>query len=68
VAAGKFHNIFLTESGRLYGLGFNKSGQIGLNNSLYLHAEEATEIYTDGLDIDSISVGSHHTLILATDG
>ena len=51
VHAGKFHNLFLTASGKLYGLGYNKYGQVGISNSLYLHAEEPVEIFTDGVEI-----------------
>lgn len=68
VHAGKFHSIIRTASGKLYGMGYNKYGQLGLNNSLYLHAEEATEIFTDNLEIDQIAVGAHHCLILGKDG
>ena len=64
VHAGRFHSIFLTESGKLYGLGYNKYGQIGISNSLYAHAEEPVEIYVDDLEIEEISVGAHHNLIL----
>ena len=58
----------MTESGKLYGLGYNKYGQVGLSNSLYLHVEEPIEIFTDGIKIKDISVGSHHTLILDEEG
>ena len=68
INAGKFHNLFLTKSGRLYGLGFNRFGQLGLNNSMYLHAEYSTEIFTDNIQIDQISTGAHHTLILSKSG
>lgn len=67
VHAGKFHSLFVTESGKLYGLGYNKYGQIGVSNALYLHAEEPVEIFTDGLKIKEVSVGSHHTLLLSED-
>ena len=66
--AGKFHSILVTESDKLYGLGFNKYGQVGISNSLYLHAEEPVEIFTDGIRIKQVSVGSHHSLILDHDG
>ena len=66
--AGKFHSLFLGESGKLYGLGYNKYGQLGISNSLYLHAEEPVEIFTDGLKIKDIKSGAHHNLILSEDG
>ncbi len=68
VHAGKFHSLILTESNKLYGLGYNKYGQLGINSSLYQHSEEAMEVFTDGLDIDQIAVGAHHCLILDKNG
>jgi regulator of chromosome condensation len=68
VAAGKFHNVFLTESGKLFGLGFNRFGQIGVSNALYMHAEHPVEIFTDNMKITDISAGAHHTLVLNEEG
>jgi len=68
VHAGKFHNLFLTKDNRLFGLGYNKYGQVGISNSLYLHAEEPVEIFTDGVEIAQVAVGSHHNLVLGRDG
>jgi alpha-tubulin suppressor-like RCC1 family protein len=33
-----------------------------------MHAEEPIEVFTDGLIIESISVGWHHNLLKASDG
>ncbi|CDW73903.1 UNKNOWN [Stylonychia lemnae] len=60
IGAGKFHSVFLT-------VGFNKYGQCGISNSLFMHSEDPVEIFTDNLRIKEISVGSHHTLILSED-
>jgi alpha-tubulin suppressor-like RCC1 family protein len=49
-------------------LGYNKYGQLGISNSLYLHAEEPVEIFTDGLRFKQIAVGAHHNLLLSEDG
>ena len=68
VHAGRFHSVFLGESGKVYGLGYNKYGQVGLSNSIYLHAEEPVEIFTDGLDIQEVSVGAHHCIMLDKSG
>ncbi len=57
VACGKFHSIFLTETGRVFSVGFNKYGQLGVSNSMYMHAEEPIEVFTDGLRIKDISTG-----------
>ena len=66
--AGKFHSLFLTESGKVYSVGFNKYGQLGLSNSLFIHAEEPVEVFTDNVKIKQIVVGSHHNLLLGEDG
>jgi hypothetical protein len=42
--------IFI-ESGRLYASGYNKYGQAGVSNSMYMHVEEPLEVFTDGLKI-----------------
>ena len=68
VAAGKFHTLFLTESGRVYSIGFNKYGQLGVANSMYMHAEEPIEVFTDGVKIKQIDAGWHHNLLLGEDG
>lgn len=68
VACGKFHSLFLTATGRVFAVGFNKYGQLGVSNSMYMHAEEPIEVFTDGLRIKDISTGQHHNLLLAEDG
>ena len=49
-------------------MGHNNYGQLGIANSLYLHAEEPIEVYTDGLKVKEISSGWHHNLLLGEDG
>jgi alpha-tubulin suppressor-like RCC1 family protein len=68
VHAGKFHSIIVTESDRMFGIGYNKYGQVGISNSMYLHAEEPVEIFTDDIKIKQVAVGAHHTLVLDHDG
>jgi alpha-tubulin suppressor-like RCC1 family protein len=58
----------LTETGKLWSVGFNKYGQLGVSNSMYMHAEEPIEVFTDGLVIKQIASGWHHNLLLAEDG
>ncbi len=76
--AGKFHSLFLTgkdpiffisiESGRVFACGYNKYGQVGVSNSLFVHVEEPVEVYTDGMKIKEISAGWHHNLLLSEEG
>lgn len=68
VSCGKFHTLFLTETGKLYSTGFNKYGQCGMSNSLFIHIEEPIEVFTDNLNIKEICAGWHHNLLLADDG
>ena len=68
VACGKFHSLFLTDSGRVFAVGFNKYGQLGVANSLYMHTEEPIEVFTDGVEVKEIRAGWHHNLLLGTDG
>lgn len=34
---------------------------------MYMHSEQPVEVYTDGLKVKEISVGSHHNLFLGED-
>ena len=53
IAAGKFHSLFLTESGKLFSVGYNKYGQLGISNTQYAHAEYPVEVYLDGVEPDA---------------
>ena len=68
VACGKFHSLFLSETGKVFASGYNKYGQLGVSNSAFMHAEEPIEIFTDGLEIVEISAGWHHNLLKGADG
>jgi alpha-tubulin suppressor-like RCC1 family protein len=68
VACGKFHSLFLTQNGKVFATGYNKYGQLGVSNSMFMHAEEPIEVFTDGLKIEKVSAGWHHNLLLAEDG
>jgi alpha-tubulin suppressor-like RCC1 family protein len=58
----------ILESGRLYAVGYNKYGQLGLSNSLYMHTEDPVEVFTDGIKVKKVVAGWHHNLILGEDG
>ena len=52
--AGKFHSLFLTESGKLYSVGSNLHGQTGFSNTIYDRIKNPTMINTDGIEIVKI--------------
>jgi alpha-tubulin suppressor-like RCC1 family protein len=52
----------------VFSVGFNKYGQLGVANSLFAHAEEPIEVFTDNLKIKQIASGWHHNLMLGEDG
>ena len=58
----------ILESGRLFSCGYNKYGQCGVSNSLFVHVEEPVEVFLDGLRIKDIVAGWHHNLLLGEDG
>eukprot|EP00350_Pseudokeronopsis_sp_OXSARD2_P003350 CAMPEP_0170565002 /NCGR_PEP_ID=MMETSP0211-20121228/76157_1 /TAXON_ID=311385 /ORGANISM="Pseudokeronopsis sp., Strain OXSARD2" /LENGTH=185 /DNA_ID=CAMNT_0010885221 /DNA_START=70 /DNA_END=625 /DNA_ORIENTATION=+ len=68
VGAGKFHSLFLTESGKLFAVGFNRYGQLGISNSIFIHCEDPTEVFTDGLKLTDMSIGQHHNLLMDEEG
>ena len=69
INAGKMHSLFLTESGKLYSLGYNSYGQLGLSNALYAHTETPVEVFLpEGVKVKQMSTGNHHTLVLGENG
>lgn len=66
--AGKFHSIFLSNLGKLYALGDNRYGQIGVSEHIMKEAKVPYEIITDGMKIKQIEAGHHHSLILDDEG
>ena len=66
--AGKFHSLFLTESGKLYSVGSNLHGQTGFSNTIYDRIKNPTMINTDGIEIVKIDWGNHHSLVLDSEG
>jgi len=39
-----------------------------MSNSIYMHAEEVNEVFTDGLKIKNISAGWHHNILQDENG
>ncbi|CAI2368911.1 unnamed protein product [Moneuplotes crassus] len=66
--AGKFHSLFLSDRGRVYGLGSNIYGQLCQSNNILNKATHPTEIFLDGMKIKQIEVGNHHSMLLNDEG
>lgn len=75
IAAGGWHSAALSEFGDLYVWGWNKQGQLGIpvkhQRSIYL-LPEIVDVTTEGSpdpeEIELISCGSSHSIILTRSG
>jgi alpha-tubulin suppressor-like RCC1 family protein len=67
VSTGDSHTIALASDGKVYAVGHNDYGQLGLND--YVDKDVFTEIaYLADKDIIAVSAGFQHTIALARDG
>jgi hypothetical protein len=65
ISCGFQHSLALTESGRVFGWGYNFDGQLGVDVE---HASEPIIIELNDLKIKKISCGEYHSLLLSCDG
>jgi hypothetical protein len=65
ISCGWEHSLALTESGRVFGLGSNGNGQLGVD---VRHSSEPIIIELNDLKIQKISCGAFHSLLLSCDG
>ena len=66
ISNGYHHSLLLTKNGQVYALGYNKHGQLGLNDKIDRNIP--TLINTISCKIEEISSGSSHSLILTNNG
>jgi alpha-tubulin suppressor-like RCC1 family protein len=69
VAAGRYHSLYLTDDGQLYGMGDNQYGQLGQGAGIPLgyNAETSVPIHiADG--VKAIAAAWHHSLYITNDG
>lgn len=68
IACGQFHTVALKRNGSVWVVGYNASGQLGLNNttSYYTSFKEVTTNIYD--DVKQVSCGYNHSFILKKDG
>ena len=65
IAAGGNHSLLLTETGELFGCGYNQYGQLGLGHTEH----QASWIQlSDKTHIRAIAAGGHHSLLLTETG
>jgi RCC1 and BTB domain-containing protein len=69
IACGGQHSLALTDTGKVYSWGFNKTGQLGIDNTVNTIENTPVKInLSEDLIIKSISCGFAHSLLLTTDG
>ncbi|CAG98087.1 Ran guanyl-nucleotide exchange factor [Kluyveromyces lactis] len=71
ISSGENHSFALSTDGKLYSWGLNQFGQCGISTELEdgsLVSVPTEVILPEGVEIDSVSAGEHHTLILAKSG
>jgi alpha-tubulin suppressor-like RCC1 family protein len=66
ISCGGQHSLALSESGRVYGWGWNEFGQLGFENSLLIHIPKIIEL--SDVKICKIGCGAYHTLLLSESG
>jgi alpha-tubulin suppressor-like RCC1 family protein len=67
VSSGTFHTIFLDKQGKVYAVGCNESGQLGLGDNKNRTTPEPIPYFKDIL-IKKISAGAYHTVFIDTEG
>ena len=67
IASGYYHFLMLTEDGKVYVMGLNNHGQLGLGN-LVSSALPVYLISLQGIPVGQIACGAYHTLILTVSG
>jgi alpha-tubulin suppressor-like RCC1 family protein len=68
ISCGDFHSMALTESGRVFSWGWNKFGQLGLNNNNERVNKPSIVSLSNQIAINKISCGRGHSLLLSQNG
>jgi alpha-tubulin suppressor-like RCC1 family protein len=70
VACGKYHSLFLSENGEVYGIGINRFGQLGQSNLTLFNSGDLIKIeFPDkNTKIIDIKCGDNHNLFLSDKG
>jgi len=65
ISCGRYHTIAIKNNGTIWGTGYNRFGQLGLNDNINRNKFE--QIGNDN-DWEQIFCGDDHTLVIKTDG
>ena len=68
VACGQMHSVFLDIHGRVFTMGLNKHGQLGMEPPTKCLKSSIPSLIELPAPVDKISCGWHHTLVLTRDG
>jgi alpha-tubulin suppressor-like RCC1 family protein len=66
ISCGYWHSMALTESGRVFSWGGNRSGQLGIGNTI--DSNKSKLIKLNDVIIQKINCGRNHSLLLSSDG
>jgi alpha-tubulin suppressor-like RCC1 family protein len=65
IAAGEYHSLVLTNDGKVYAVGYNNFGQLGLSSNA--DCNSFTEVISIS-DVSLIATGNDHSFALTNDG
>ncbi|KAL9643205.1 hypothetical protein ABK040_001693 [Willaertia magna] len=69
VVVGDGHALILTQEGKLYGVGLNENGQLGIGTKVNSPAIKLVDTSSlGGRNISDVFAGAYYSLILTTDG
>jgi alpha-tubulin suppressor-like RCC1 family protein len=69
IASGNQHTMFLASNGKVYGVGYNCYGNLGLGHTTQQNTpQEITYFTTNNINITQIECGFYHTMFIASDG
>eukprot|EP01080_Neovahlkampfia_damariscottae_P008608 gene8608-555_t len=68
ISSGGYHCLFLTQSGDVLSMGWNKLGQLGLGHYDEVEELKPQKIKTKNLKVIQIEASGRHSLLLTNDG
>lgn len=68
IACGYYHFIFLTNDGKVFVMGNNNSGQLGIGKSKTVVTQAVYLKSLQGIPVMQIACGGYHSLVLSVSG